>query len=81
MSTYMNTYVSFIVVGEISYPQKRSLRVDWYQAIRVDDEVKILHERDTMLRYTHTDCLVHWSSHRFMIYIGPSVWAPDSVNK
>ena len=46
------TQVRFILAGEIKSPRKGSLGVKWHQAIRVDEEVKILRECATMLRST-----------------------------
>jgi len=34
-------------------PQKRCLRVKWYQAVRIDEKVQLLYERAAMLRYTY----------------------------
>lgn len=35
----METTVRFIIVGDIKSPQKRSLEVKWYQAVRIAEEV------------------------------------------
>jgi hypothetical protein len=43
----------FIVAGNIKSPEKRSLRVLQYQAVRIADVQKV-RERPTMLRYTHS---------------------------
>jgi len=46
-------------------PQKRSLRVKWYQAVRIDEQLQILGERATMLRYTYIAYLFeHEDLHR-----------------
>jgi len=37
---------------------KRSLRVKWFQAVRIVQEVKILRKRDTMLRYAYIAHLI-----------------------
>jgi hypothetical protein len=49
----MKTKVRFIVAGDIKSPQKCSLRVKWYQAVRIAQEVQSLRKRATMLRYTY----------------------------
>jgi hypothetical protein len=51
--------VSATVAGEIISPEKRSLRVKRYRVFNIAEEVKILCERDTMLRYTFTDYRVY----------------------
>jgi hypothetical protein len=37
---YMNTSMRFIVAGDIILLQQRSLRVRWYQAVRIAEEVQ-----------------------------------------
>jgi hypothetical protein len=54
----MKTSVLFIVAKDIKSLQKRSLRVKWYQAVRIGAEVQILCERTTMLLYTYLTSLV-----------------------
>jgi hypothetical protein len=47
--------VHFIVACDIKWPQSRSLRVQWYQAVGISEEVQTLSERTTFLRYS-TSC-------------------------
>jgi hypothetical protein len=46
----------FIVACDIKWPQSRSLRVQWYQAVRISEEVQTLSERTTLLRYSTSCC-------------------------
>jgi hypothetical protein len=48
----METSPRFIVIGDIKSPQKRSIQVKLYQALRIAKEVQILRERATILRCT-----------------------------
>ena len=48
----------FIVAGHIKLKQKLSLWPKWCQAVRIVKEVKILRERQTVLRNTRTAYLV-----------------------
>jgi len=52
-STYMQTEECFIVSGDIKSPLMRSLRVKWYQSLR------ILRERAAMLRDTYIASFVY----------------------
>jgi len=52
-ATYMQTEVCFVISGDIKSPLKRSLRVKWYQALR------ILRERATMLRDTYIASFIY----------------------
>lgn len=36
---YMKTWVFFIFVGDVKFPQKRPFRVKWFQAVRVGEEI------------------------------------------
>lgn len=65
----MKTSLRFIVIGDIKSPQKRSIQVKWYQAVRIAKEVQILRERATILHTTtlpiflnmiKTYSLAHW---------------------
>lgn len=49
----MNTSMRFIVAGDIILLQQRSLRVRWYQAVRIAEEVQTSWERAAMLRYSY----------------------------
>jgi hypothetical protein len=50
----MTLSVRAIVAGDIKSPQKQSLQMKWYQAVRVAEEVKTLREKARMLLYTYT---------------------------
>lgn len=52
--------VLFVVAGDIESSCKRSLRMNLYQADRIAEEVSILRERATMLRYTYIVGLVKY---------------------
>jgi hypothetical protein len=61
---HMTTSVRSVVAGDFKWKYKRSLRVKLYQAVRIA-EVQILGESATMLRCTHTACLVVCNFHRY----------------
>ena len=60
---YVTTYVFFIVSGEIKSPQKRSLWLEWYRAVRKAKEIHASRERATMLRYTYSAFIVSLLKH------------------
>jgi hypothetical protein len=44
--------VHFIVVCDMKWQKSRSLRMQWYQAVRISEEVQTLSERTTLLGYS-----------------------------
>jgi hypothetical protein len=57
--------LSYTVAGDIKSPQKRSLRLEWYRAVRIAEEVQTLSECAAILRYTYIVSLVPNISIRF----------------
>ena len=60
----MTTYVLFIVSGEIKFPQKRSLGLEWYHAVTIAKETHESRERANMLRYAYPAPLVTFVERR-----------------
>jgi hypothetical protein len=54
LSDILREDVSFTVAGDIKSPHKRLFQVQWFQAVRLAEEVKTLHERATVFTlYLH----------------------------
>jgi hypothetical protein len=49
---YMNILTRFLLLAKLNRRKKRSWRVKWYQAVRIDEGVQTLSERATMSHYT-----------------------------